>query len=136
MKQSMRSYAHDSTSFFYPDYTVGTGISPVHANKARGLRRCVTTGRELELASPCPEGTYGIVTYSILIRDTHCKAYEKSSQSVWRRPASTDVLMTQGWHLATAEKLGHIRPNRDHEPCNATKHSKKPNNLWNPAEDS
>lgn len=36
-------------SFFYPDYTVGTGITPVHAKMARGLHGLnhVTTDREL-----------------------------------------------------------------------------------------
>lgn len=49
-------------TFFYPDYTVGTGFSPVPAfgyprkgddkPRARGLirRRCITTDRELAMA--------------------------------------------------------------------------------------
>ena len=46
--------------FFHPDYTVGFGISPNHALRARGLYR--RSG-----ISPCPEDCFLIQFFSIII---------------------------------------------------------------------
>ncbi len=35
--QIKSALVHVRSSFFHPDYTVGTGFSPVHAIAARGL---------------------------------------------------------------------------------------------------
>jgi hypothetical protein len=51
-----------SQTFFHPDYTVGSGVSPGHASDplsrsdARGLYRRSGIERTLQFASPCPEG--------------------------------------------------------------------------------
>jgi hypothetical protein len=75
-------------SFFHPDYTVGTGFSPVRATKERlvGFAECVTTDRELTVAPshPAPKDD-SIVATIICERTTERKEVAGHCQGRWER---------------------------------------------------
>jgi len=50
--------SNETTTFFHPDYTVGSGLTGSTRNWLAGLAamRCPTAGRDLTVVSPCPEG--------------------------------------------------------------------------------
>jgi hypothetical protein len=58
--QALFAKANALATFFYPDYTVGPGVSPDHAHQLALVG--FTTDRELQqkqpCRSPCPEGLF------------------------------------------------------------------------------
>jgi|GEM_PF-4493740 len=75
----------DHGSFFHPDYTVGTGFTPVPALRLVDFAKCVTTDGELALASPCPEGI--AIGLSCLSNSSLKKMIEQHSAEIKKRLA-------------------------------------------------